>query len=190
MLFCEDLTSSWPSKTGNLQAAIIRICTNAIIVAISLLKSLSSEARRFMSSGGGFLALVAAASVTQIVQFTANVLWGQPSPAPALIASTPPEDVRYCVLPGERESPPCEPVDTAYFGGPYEREIPYNTRGFSLALGACISAPGGLHRCWRATREVPARVNHGRGEELQNQRVGGRGRLSIAPAGALGIVAV
>ena len=98
--------------------------------------------------------------------------------------------MRLCVLPEERAAPQCEAVDTGYFGDAYEREIFYGTSGFSLVLGACISALGGLHRCCRATREVAVRVNHGRGEELQNQRVGGRGRLSIAPAGALGGIMV
>ena len=139
-----------------------------------------------MSAGGGFLAIVAALSGTQIVQFTSNVIGGQPSPAPVLSGSTPPEAVRFCVLPEERAAPQCEAVDAGYFGEAYEREILYGTSGLSLVLGVCISALGGLHRCCRATREVSARVNHGRGGKIQNQRVGGRGRLSIAPAGALG----
>ena len=138
----------------------------------------------------GFLALVAAASVTQIVQFTANVFGGQPSPAPVLSASTPPEAVRFFVLPEERVAPPCEAVNSGYFGDAYECEILYGSSGFSLVLGRVISVLGGLHRCCRATREVPARVNHGRRAELQNQRVGGRGGLSIASAGALGSIMV
>ena len=135
------------------------------------------------------MALVAAASITQIVQFTGYVFGGQPSPAPVLSASTPPEAVRFCVLPEERVSPPCEAADSGYFGDAYEREIRYGSSGFALALGGVVLVLGGLHRGCRGA-QVPARVNHSRGAELQNQRSGGRGRLSIAPAGVLGSIMV
>ena len=157
-----------------------------------------------MSASASVVFLVAAASVSQIIQFTFNIFVNShtTSPAQAQLSTpstsaedvhvcTPLEDVRYCVLP---EAPPptsptpCTPViqDTGLLGDPYERELVIGSSGISLLLGACFSALTGLHRCCRTTQEVVAIVNHGRGAELQNQRVGGRGRLSIAAAGPLG----
>ena len=142
-----------------------------------------------MSAGGGFFALVAAASVTQFVQFTATVFRGQPSPPPVYSTSTPPAALRFCLLPEERAAPPYESADAGYFGDAYEREIFYGSSGFALVFGGVISVLGGLHRCCRGS-QATARVNHGRAAELQNQRSGGRGRLSIAPAGVLGSIRV
>ena len=135
-----------------------------------------------MTTGSGFVLLVAAASVTQIVQFTVNLFAG--SPVPLLYTSSAPP-VRYCAV-EEKEAPVCEPAYVGLLADPGEKEILYGSSAASLALGAFLSALTGLHRCCQGTQEAIAIVNNGRGSQLQNQRAGGRGRLSVAPTGALG----
>ena len=111
-------------------------------------------------------------------------------------------------LPEERVSPApakpvacepteCEPVDcnpisceSGFFEDAGEKEVLYSTNAVSLFVGAGLSGLASLLRCFRASQEVVALANHGRGAELQNHRTRGRGRMSIAPAGALGTALV
>ena len=133
-----------------------------------------------MVASSSFVLLVAAASVSQLVQVTLNIfLAGQP--VPSVTETTTVVLVHYSP---EVTASPCPPVSTGFLEDPYEREILYGSNSFSFLVGGLLAVgASALRCCWAAQ---PVIRQHGPGAQLQNQRAHGRGRLSITSAGSLG----
>ena len=133
-----------------------------------------------MGTGSGFALLVAAASVSQLVQFTFNIfLTGEP--VPSVTETTTVVEIRYTRV---ESTTPCSPASTGFLEDPYEREVLYGSNSLSFLTGGIFAVgASALRWCWTAQ---PVIQQHGRGAQLQNQRAHGRGRLSIASAGSLG----
>ena len=137
-----------------------------------------------MVASSSFVLLVAAASVSQLVQVTLNIfLAGQP--VPSVTETT---TVVLIHLSSEEASTPCSPAPAGFLEDPYEREVLYGSNSLSFLTGGILAVGASALRCCWASQ--PLIQQHGRGSQLQNQRAHGRGRLSIAPAGALGAALV
>ena len=133
-----------------------------------------------MATGSGFVLLVAAASVSQLVQVTLNILLpGQP--VPSVTETTTVVLVHYS---SEESATPCPPASAGFLEDPYEREVLYGSNSLSFLTGGILAVGASALRCCWASQPVIQQI--GRGSQLQNQRAHGRGRLSIAPAGPLG----
>ena len=138
-----------------------------------------------MAPGSGFALLVAAASVSQLVQVTINIIWPSPVlPVPSVTETTTVVEIRFTRV----ESAPCPPAEAGFFEDPYEREALYGSNSLSFLTGGFLAAGAGALSCCR--RAQPVSQQHGRGAELQNQRARGRGRLSITVSGSLGSTVV
>ena len=146
-----------------------------------------------MTFGGGALgALVAAASVTQLVQFGGRFLWseevleasvGIAAGAGPNIGAAP--GLRYCLASeAEPQAAECIVPEPGFLEDPGEQQVLYGSNAITLLVGVLASSCIGFRRWLPA--QVSAAVEHGRGAVLREQRTRGRGRLQIAGAGPLG----
>ena len=143
-------------------------------------------------TGGTLAALVAAASVTQLIQFGGSFLWSrdvfeaQGTVRGALLdgAGT---GLRYCVAEeAVREAVECVPSTPGFLEDPGEQQVLLGSNALTFVVGVCFSAVLGCRRCLSTSTRPAAVGHHGRGATLRVQRAGGRGRLQLAGAGALG----
>ena len=91
-----------------------------------------------MGTGSGFALLVAAASVSQLVQLTFNIfLTGEP--VPSVTETTTVVEVHYTRV---ESTTPCSPASAGFLEDPYERGVLYGSSSFSFLIG-------GIFAVWR-----------------------------------------
>ena len=152
-----------------------------------------------MTVGGGALgALVAAASVTQLVQFGGRFSWnkevleasvGIAAGAEPNIRAAP--ELRYCLASeAEPQAAGCIVPEPGFLEDPGEQQVLYGSNAITLLVGVLVTSCIGGRRCIGCRRWFPPQVSaaaeHGRGAVLRERRARGRGRLQIAGAGPLG----
>ena len=145
-----------------------------------------------MSVTGGTLAALVAASVTQLIQFGGSFFWsrhvleaqGTVRVAPLEVAGT---GLRYCLAEDAvPEAVACTPATPGFLQDPGKQEVLLGSNALTFVVGAFLSAVLGCRRCLSTSTRPPPVGHHGRGAAFRNQRTGGRGRLRLAGAGALG----
>ena len=116
-----------------------------------------------MGTGSGFALLIAAASVSQLVQVTINFFRAGPEqPVPSVTGTTTVVEVRYTRA--ESSTTPCSPASAGFLEDPYEREFLYSTCFLSFLTGGILAVGASAMRCcWTAQ---PVIQQHGRGAQL------------------------
>ena len=133
-------------------------------------------------TGGTLAALVAAASVTQLIRFGGSFLCSRDAlEAQGTVRVAPLEGagtgLRYCVA---------EEAVPRILGGPRGAGSPLGQQRLDFRR-RCIPQRGARLPTLSFYIDASASVgHHGRGAAIRDQRTGGRGRLQLAGAGALG----